>query len=109
MQEHRSELSLFGNLITDNLAQTNIAIIRTLCERLGITTTITTDYETELTSSQRLVDLCESVGATTYLAGSGGSREYLDLVPFYSKDIHVEFQDPESMVRMPILEFLATH
>ena len=108
LQEHRSELSLFDKLITDNLAQTNIAIIRTLCERLGITTTITTDYETELKSSERLVDLCESVGATTYLAGSGGSREYLDLAPFHSKDINVEFQDPESMVRMPILQFLAT-
>ena len=103
---YRSELSQLDSLITENLAETNLGIIRSICRRLNITTTITTDYETSLTRSARLVDLCESLGATCYLAGSGGSRDYLDVELFNSRGISVHFQDPDAMIRMPILEFL---
>ena len=41
-------------------------------------------------STDRLVDLCKYYGATEYLSGSGGAKEYLDVIKF--KDIKVEFQ-----------------
>jgi hypothetical protein len=42
--------------------------------------------------SERLAAICESLGADTYLSGTGG-KVYLDLEPFNKKGIKVLFQD----------------
>ena len=42
--------------------------------------------------SERLVAICEYLGADTYLSGAGG-REYLNLEPFHKKEITVIFQE----------------
>ena len=42
--------------------------------------------------SERLADICKSLGADTYLSGTGGIG-YLDLKPFNKKGIRVEFQN----------------
>lgn len=52
-------------------------------------------------TTERLVRLCEVVGATTYVSGISG-REYLDLPQFERAGIAVEFQD----FRHPVYEQL---
>jgi hypothetical protein len=41
--------------------------------------------------SELLIELCKSLGANRYLAGSGGSRQYLDLDAFRQAGIEVVF------------------
>jgi hypothetical protein len=45
--------------------------------------------------SERLADLTMSVGATSYLCGTGGSR-YLDPAPFTAQGLEVQFFTPPS-------------
>ena len=106
LKDYEPILTMFDDLIMDNLASTNIAIIRTMCRLLKIETKITTDWETELMGTERLVEICSSLGATTYLAGSGGSRDYLDVSLFAESGIDVRFQDEIDMIKVPTLEIL---
>lgn len=87
-----NKLHNFDDLISFDLWRTNSAIIVRACHMLGIKTKIVYDYPTELTKSERLVDLCKKYGATKYLAGSGG-KKYLDKELFATYNIEVEFQD----------------
>jgi hypothetical protein len=90
-------------MISDNLMQTNIDIINYFIKKLNIKTKIVFDYPTELKSTDRLVDLCENYGATTYLAGIGG-KDYLDHSLFEKKGIQVMYQ--ENMNKIHTLEYL---
>tara|TARA_A100001011_G_C14290135_1_gene835784 strand:- start:781 stop:1344 length:564 start_codon:yes stop_codon:yes gene_type:complete len=83
-------LSKLDNCISENLAKTNICIIRKMCELLDIKTDIVTDYPTSLKSTDRLIDLCKYYGGTEYLSGSG-AKTYLNTNKF--KNIKVEFQN----------------
>ena len=91
LSEYDDVLSNFDNCIKENLAETNINIIRKMCDLLEIKTDIVIDYPTDFKSTDRLVDLCKYYGGTEYLSGSGGAREYLDTSKF--GDIKVDFQD----------------
>lgn len=42
--------------------------------------------------NQRLIEICEKVGANTYIAGKGG-RNYVDLPRWDAADIQVQWQD----------------
>jgi hypothetical protein len=102
LEEYTDILNSFDNCISENLFETNARIICKICSILDIDTEIVFDYSTELKSTDRLVDLCRYYGATGYLSGSGGAKEYLDLSVF--GDINVEFQSNSNKVHS--LEFI---
>ena len=101
--EYKDVLTEIDNLIEDNLYVSNLNIIKYLLGRLNIKTQIVEDYETNLTSTSRLVDLCKYYGATTYLAGQGG-KNYLDESEFESVGIKVTYQ--ENLNKIHTLEYL---
>jgi len=77
------------------LVDLNVAAITYLAEALGIRTKLvmasSLPVPAELEATERLVAICQAVGANTYLSGVGG-REYLDLAPFEEAGIGVLFQ-----------------
>ncbi len=75
------------------LADLNTETMFKLMEYLGISTTVkaTTDATSE-DPTCRLVEICRSAGAETYLSGAGG-QDYLDLDQFDTAGISVIFQD----------------
>jgi hypothetical protein len=50
-------------------------------------------YARSSTGSQRIIDICREVGASSYLSGPRG-RDYLDLDAFAAAGIGVEFHEP---------------
>ena len=88
---HRGLLEELDCFIQPDLYTTNVSIIKFWASKLGIKTKIVGDYPTELKSTARLVDLCRTYGATTYLAGQGG-KGYLDESEFEAAGIQVVYQ-----------------
>lgn len=86
-------LGEFDDLLAQNMCDTNEAILRRVCEKLGITTKIVTDYPTKLKSTARLVDLCTHFGADEYLSGPSGA-DYMDEEIFHAADVGVRYQLP---------------
>lgn len=84
------QLAIFDTCVSDSLALTNMNIIILAMEMLNIRTQIMLDFKTDLTGTERLVQICREFQATEYLSGKSG-RNYLDLVKF--GDIKVSFQD----------------
>ena len=107
LPQYRGVLLSFPGYITPSLAQTNINIIRHIARMLGINTRIELDYETELTGTERLVDICQKYKATTYLSGMSGAH-YMDKSLWDVAGIDVDFQGEDSMIKRPILEMLQT-
>ncbi len=59
--------------------------------------------------SDRIIDMCRKVGATTYLSGGGGSADYLDTIAFDRAGLAVawqQFEHPVYPQRYPALGFL---
>lgn len=86
------QLESFTTFISENLVLTNSCIIMRAKTQMGIDTELVTDYETELTGTDRLVDLCKFYKATEYLSGPSG-RKYLEMEKFEKAGIKVSFQD----------------
>jgi len=105
LKSYRNILNEFDDCITDNLALTNTNIIKRACEMLGIKTKIVTDWDTDLTSTERLVDICATLGASEYLSGPSG-KNYMDIDLFKSNGINVVFQSPDTIIRKPLLQVL---
>lgn len=101
--KYKNILSEMDDLITNDLYQTNSSIIHYLVKKLNINTKIVEDYETTLTSNDRLVDICKRYGATTYLAGQGG-KDYLNEDLFKQENIQVVYQ--ENMNKIHTLEHI---
>ena len=78
------------------LLEINVRTIFYLRDALGITTPIVRSSEMELSEepTERLIDICSSVGANTYLAGRDG-RKYMDLKKFSMAGLTIRFQDYE--------------
>ena len=76
-----------------SLAVLNQTIIEFLIETFKIRSRLVqaSGSNTREDPNDRLIDLCRSVGADTYLAGEG-SKDYLDLDRFEEAKIHVSFQ-----------------
>lgn len=85
-------LKRFDWCVSDSLCKMNIGIISEALELLKIKTEWFPDYETNLTGTERLVDICKTYNATEYLSGKSG-RKYLDLKQFDEAGIKVSFQD----------------
>jgi hypothetical protein len=91
LPEHKNFLNEFDDCLSFNLVQTNTKIINRLLNIFDIKTKVVLDYKTHLKSTDRLVDICKTYGATKYLAGSG-SKSYLDKSKFEDVGIEVDFQ-----------------
>ena len=78
----------------DMLAPLNQASIVWLRGVLGVDTELLLVSEMELSKepTERLVDICKTVGADTYLAGADG-RKYMNLESFSQAGIDLVFQD----------------
>jgi hypothetical protein len=76
----------------DNLSRINERFIRWVCEVLDIDTPISrsSDYELVDGTTERLVDLCRQLGATTYLSGPA-AKQYLDMELFAAAGITIEW------------------
>ena len=101
--KYKDILDEMDGYVSDNLYNTNKQVIEHLAYKLNIKTKIVEDSPTDLTSSERLLFLCEKYGATTYLAGQGG-RDYLDESIFNSKGINVVYQ--ENLNKIHTLDYL---
>jgi hypothetical protein len=76
------------------LSQVNELFLRAICDLLGIRTRITrsSDYEIRGDRTERLVHICEQVGAREYLSGPA-AKAYLDTRVFASHGIAVRWMD----------------
>ncbi len=75
------------------LAPLNIAVLRWLCQAFGITTPIGLASEMSLREepTERLIDICRTLGATHYLAGAGATG-YMDADGFEASGTRLEIQ-----------------
>jgi ABC-type dipeptide/oligopeptide/nickel transport system ATPase subunit len=105
LHQYKNILDMFDECIQENLAATNLCIIRKIHSLLNLKTQIVEDYPTELSSTERLVDLCKKYNATTYYSGNSGSS-YMDLKLFEACNIKLIFQDPNTTTKQPILKTL---
>lgn len=105
LPKYKKLLDLFYPFITINVAITNSLIIHQIRDLLQIETKIVEDSKTSLQGTERLVNICETLGATEYLAGTSGSK-YLDFSLFEKAGIKVTTQDADSIIKKPILEVL---
>ena len=80
--------------VKDNLASGDAAKV---IKGSDIDTELTIDHETDLRSTERLVDICCAHGADKYLAGIG-SKEYLNESLFEDRGIEVIYQNVKEPV-----------
>ncbi len=106
LPEYSKILNQFDYCICDNLANTNIEIIKKIKNILEIDTKIVLDYPTEYRSTERLVDICKKNNATTYLSGISG-KKYLNIDLFKKEKIEVIFQKEKDMIKKNIIQILS--
>ncbi len=77
----------------ERLVDLNLAVVRWLLQVFGITTPIRLASEWSLREepTDRLIDICRTVGATQYLCGPGADA-YLDRARFEASGIELEMQ-----------------
>lgn len=78
-----------------SISDLNIRIIEKIRELLGIDTIVTaisSRIESSDDPTDRLVDICLSLGGDTYLSGRDGAK-YMDLERFEKRGVRVIFQD----------------
>ena len=78
----------------DRLSELNIAVLRWLLGEFGIKTPLRLSSDMRLPEepTERLIEICRIVGATSYLAGAG-ARDYMDFGKFGKAGIAVEMQE----------------
>lgn len=79
----------------EKLAELNIFLVKTICKALGIDGVRflrASELDVAGESTQLLVNICQSVGASTYLSGPSG-RTYLDESVFATRDIELRYTD----------------
>jgi len=76
------------------LSELNVALIKAICEYLGVRTVISdcSSFEYSPGKSERLVSICKQSGATRYLSGPA-ARNYLDEATFTAEGVAVEWFD----------------
>jgi hypothetical protein len=78
----------------EKLVDLNQAMLDYLRECFEIDTPLIRSSELQVAGarSQLLLNLCQAIGAKTFLGGMGGSRHYLDLEAFAAAGVGVEWQ-----------------
>jgi WbqC-like protein family len=94
-----------------SLLELDLHFLRLFMGWLGIRTPIVlaSTLSLEGQKTARIVHMCQRVGATVYLSGSGGSKDYLELPLFERAGIDVRFQHfehPEYPQRYPAAGFI---
>jgi hypothetical protein len=76
------------------LAPLNEALLHIVLRRLSLPTPVvrSSDLNVEGESAEKLIRLCQAVGASSYLSGPGG-KKYLDVARFTAEAITVEFHE----------------
>lgn len=105
LTDRNNILTKFDKHICESLSQTNTNIILDIVDMLGINTKIVFDNPTNLTGTERLVDICKKNNATTYLSGPSG-KDYMDLSLFEKENMLVIFQDTKPENKIHILDAL---
>jgi WbqC-like protein family len=85
---------LYLNGIENNLSKINFQFLVTIAKILNISTKIinSTDLILGEGKTQRLVNLCQQVGATYYLSGAA-AKDYLEVDLFQQQQINVQWMD----------------
>jgi hypothetical protein len=85
---------LYGTLGERYLSLINYRFLTAICALLGIRTRITwsSDYAIQGRKTERLIDLCQRVGATAYLSGPA-ARAYIDENLFRQEGIELHYMD----------------
>lgn len=96
------QMETFDCWICDELSATNTGIIVDAMTTLGIKTKMVYDWPTDLSGTERLVDICKTISASEYLSGKSG-RKYLDLKQFDEAGIKVSFQDEPDLTPLVYL------
>jgi hypothetical protein len=83
---------LMGNY--SNLAEMNITINRFICEKLGFKTKflLSSEMEIKTVKEERVIDICLSLGGTTYISGNG-AKAYQIESNFSNNGIKLEYTD----------------
>ncbi len=78
----------------DRLADLNMAVLRWLLGEFGIKTPLRLSSDMQLPEepTERLIAICRTVGATSYLAGAG-AKDYMYFKKFETAGIPVEVQE----------------
>ena len=86
----------------DSLSDLNISLTEELLALMNVSTPTyrSSQLNPSGSSSQLLLSLCQTVGASTYISGAGG-HNYLDVGLFESSGISVQFLDPVLPKRYP--------
>lgn len=76
------------------LADLNIALIKSICQMLGIRTEImlSSQMKVEGSSTERIVNICKELGADAYLSGKGGAK-YQDENLYRQNGIELVYSD----------------
>ncbi|MCF8050005.1 MAG: WbqC family protein [Desulfobacterales bacterium] len=91
-------IGLFEKILSQHwrrLSDLNIGLVEALMAALGLTETDTvqaSEMSLREEPTDRLIDVCRSVGADVYLSGKDGAN-YMDLARFEAAGIAVVFQD----------------
>jgi hypothetical protein len=96
--------ALYGNVPGERLSDINRHFLEGACVMLGIDTPLTwsTDYGSDATKDERLVELCVKAGADEYLSGPA-ARSYLDESLFEREGIAVTWMDYDGYREYPQL------
>lgn len=95
---------LYRTAREEYLSEVNRRFLVAINSLLGISTTIRCSSEFTLApgKSERLLELCKTLGATTYLSGPA-ARDYLDVAIFTETGIEVEWMDYSGYPEYPQL------
>jgi hypothetical protein len=95
---------LFCDLKLEYLSEINYKFITEICRELGIETKISwsSDYELSDGKNERLISLCQQVGATEYLSGPA-AKDYIDESMFEAAGIKVSWMDYSGYPEYPQL------
>jgi len=93
-----------------HLSELNRSFIAAVCERLGITTTISNSWDYALPEgrTERLAALCVQAGATEYVSGPS-ARDYIDARVFADLGIKLSWADYSGYPPYPQLWGAFTH
>lgn len=97
------ELVFFDACVSESLLEMNRGILLRAVGLFGIKTKIVDDFPSELTGTSRLVDLCKTHGATTYVSGMG-AKDYMEMELFEEAGIAVEFLNPPEDRKLSLIQ-----
>jgi len=105
LEGKRDLLNCFDGCFTTSLMETNINIIKKICEIQKIKTEFLYDYETNKTSTERLIDIIKKNEGTSYISGKGGDK-YMDMNLFKKSNIELKYSVIDKKYKRPILDIL---